>query len=45
MIEALNDPYTDYLSPDELAALRERNDGAYFGVGPAGGRSATAGRS
>ena len=33
VVEALGDPYTDYLDPDELAALRERNDGAYFGVG------------
>ena len=33
MVDALKDPYTDYLTPDELEALRERNDGAYFGVG------------
>lgn len=33
MVAGLKDPYTDYLSPDELEALRERNDGAYFGVG------------
>jgi len=33
MVAALKDPYTDYLSPDELEALRERNDGTYFGVG------------
>jgi carboxyl-terminal processing protease len=33
IIEALGDPYTDYLDPEELAALRERNDGAYYGVG------------
>src|SRR4051794_8740166 len=33
MIAALKDPYTDYLDPDELAALREHNDGAYDGVG------------
>ena len=37
MIAALGDPYTDYLDPDELEALRELNDGAYYGVGPAGG--------
>ena len=33
LIEALDDPYTDYLSPEELEALRRRNEGAYFGVG------------
>ncbi len=33
MVDALEDPYTDYLDPDELEALRARNDGAYFGVG------------
>ena len=33
MVAALKDPYTDYLSPDELEALRERNDGTYYGVG------------
>jgi carboxyl-terminal processing protease len=33
VVEALGDPYTDYLDPDELEALRARNDGAYFGVG------------
>lgn len=33
MVESLDDPYTDYLSPEELEALRERNDGAYYGVG------------
>ncbi len=33
IVEALGDPYTDYLDPDELEALRQRNDGAYFGVG------------
>lgn len=33
IIDALGDPYTDYLDPDELEALRQRNDGAYFGVG------------
>ena len=33
MVAGLKDPYTDYLSPDELKALRERNDGAYYGVG------------
>ncbi len=33
VVEALGDPYTDYLDPDELEALRQRNDGAYFGVG------------
>jgi carboxyl-terminal processing protease len=33
MIEALGDPYTDYLSPEELEALRRRNQGAYDGVG------------
>jgi carboxyl-terminal processing protease len=33
MIEALDDPYTDYLSADELAALRQSYDGTYSGVG------------
>ncbi len=33
MIDSLDDPYTDYLDPDELEALRQRNDGAYYGVG------------
>ncbi len=33
IVDTLKDPYTDYLDPDELEALRERNDGAYFGVG------------
>jgi carboxyl-terminal processing protease len=33
MIDSLDDPYTDYLDPDELEALRERNEGAYYGVG------------
>ena len=33
MIEALDDPYTDYLSADELAALRRSYEGSYTGVG------------
>jgi carboxyl-terminal processing protease len=33
MIASLKDPYTDYLDPQELEALRERNEGAYYGVG------------
>ena len=33
IVDTLKDPYTDYLDPDELEALRRRNDGAYFGVG------------
>ena len=33
IIDALDDPYTDYLDPDELEALRQRNEGAYYGVG------------
>jgi carboxyl-terminal processing protease len=33
IIQALGDPYTDYLSPDELRALRVHTEGAYFGVG------------
>src|SRR5690606_4289478 len=33
LIEALDDPYTTYLDADELAALRDHNDGAYVGVG------------
>lgn len=27
------DPYSDYLSPDELAAFQERNDGGFVGIG------------
>ena len=33
IVEKLGDPYTDYLDPDELDALRAHNEGAYFGVG------------
>jgi carboxyl-terminal processing protease len=33
MIDSLGDPYTDYLDPDELEALRASYDGAYYGVG------------
>jgi carboxyl-terminal processing protease len=33
ILAALDDPYTDYLDPDALRALRQRNDGAYYGVG------------
>jgi carboxyl-terminal processing protease len=33
IIASLRDPYTDYLDPDELEALRALNDGAYYGVG------------
>ena len=33
IVDQLDDPYTDYLDPDELEALREHNDGAYYGVG------------
>lgn len=33
MIEALDDPYTDYLSAKELAALRQSYNGTYSGVG------------
>lgn len=33
IVAALDDPYTTYLDPDELEALRQSNDGAYFGVG------------
>jgi carboxyl-terminal processing protease len=33
IIAALGDPYTDYLDPDELEALRQRNEGEYYGVG------------
>lgn len=33
IVDELADPYTDYLDPEELEALRARNDGAYFGVG------------
>jgi carboxyl-terminal processing protease len=33
IIQALGDPYTDYLSPEELRALQVHTEGAYFGVG------------
>ncbi len=33
IIEALGDPYTEYLSPEALRALRVHTEGAYFGVG------------
>jgi carboxyl-terminal processing protease len=33
LIAKLDDPYTDYLSPEELEALRDRTDRAYYGVG------------
>ena len=33
IVDALGDPYTDYLDPDELAALRRSYDGAYVGIG------------
>lgn len=33
IIASLDDPYTDYLDPDELEQLREHNAGEYFGVG------------
>jgi len=33
LIARLDDPYTDYLSPEELQALRDRTDRAYYGVG------------
>lgn len=33
LIASLDDPYTDYLSPAELKALRDRTDRAYYGVG------------
>ena len=33
LIAKLDDPYTDYLSPEELQALRDRTDRAYYGVG------------
>lgn len=34
LVRALEDPYTDYLSPDELAALRRRTQGIFYvGVG------------
>ncbi len=33
IIAALGDPYTDYLDPEELEALRQRNEGEYYGVG------------
>jgi carboxyl-terminal processing protease len=33
VVEALGDPYTDYLDPDELAAQRQSYDGTFSGVG------------
>src|SRR5262245_45187251 len=33
MIDSLGDPYTDYLDPGGREALRERNEGASYGVG------------
>ena len=33
IIAKLDDPYTDYLSPEELEALRDRTDRVYYGVG------------
>lgn len=33
LIDQLGDPYTTYLNDEELEALRNRNDGAYVGVG------------
>ncbi len=33
LIAALDDPYTTYLNPEQLDALRYHNDGAYVGVG------------
>ena len=33
LLAALDDPYTTYLDADQLAALRDHNEGAYVGVG------------
>lgn len=33
LVGALDDPYTYYLDPEELAELRRRNNGLYYGVG------------
>lgn len=33
LIEQLGDPFTIYLTPEDLEALRQRNNGTYFGVG------------
>jgi carboxyl-terminal processing protease len=33
LLDELDDPYTTYLDPEELAALDFHNDGAYVGVG------------
>ncbi|MCU0306357.1 MAG: S41 family peptidase [Thermoleophilia bacterium] len=33
ILEALGDPYTRYLSPEDLARAREQADGAYSGIG------------
>ena len=37
IIAKLGDPYTDYLDPDELKALRDHTDRVYYGVGHPGG--------
>jgi len=33
LLDALDDPYTTYLDAEQLAALRDHNEGAYVGVG------------
>ncbi len=33
LVESLDDPFTVYLDPDELAALRDRTNGRFQGVG------------
>ncbi len=33
MIEALGDPYSTYYTPEELAALMDKTEGIYYGIG------------
>lgn len=33
MIESLNDPYSTYYSPEEVAKANEKNEGIYYGIG------------
>lgn len=33
MVESLDDPYSTYYSPDELAQIQEKTEGVYYGIG------------
>ncbi len=33
MLQALDDPYSEYYTPEELAALMEETEGIYYGIG------------